>query len=113
MNRLAIPTFALALTGTLALAACSDTAVHTAADDRAVVPDTTAAAEPVITDDTPHLQNDALDRADRDDVRTMGDVNDPYNQDRVLDGDRNADPLEDAAEEVEQELEEVDREIRN
>ena len=113
MNRLSIPTLAIALTGTLALAACADNSVETAAENQPL-PDTTAAADPSITDDTPRLQDDALDRADRDDVRTMGNVNEPYYEDRVEHEAAQIDQrMERAADEVEQEIEEAEREIRD
>lgn len=112
MNRLSIPTLALALTGTLALAACADNSVETAADNQPL-PDTTAAADPSVTDETPRLQDDALDRADRD-VRTMGDVDDPYYEDRIeLEAERIDERMDRAADEVEQEIEEAEREIRD
>lgn len=111
MNRLSIPTLAIALTGTLALAACADNSVETAADDQPL-PATTAAADPSINDDT-RMQDDTYDRADRDDTRTMGNVNDPYADPLEQDAERIGDRMEDAAEEVEQEIEEADRELRD
>ncbi|MCE7033030.1 hypothetical protein LY625_10465 [Lysobacter sp. GX 14042] len=116
MTRFNTPALALALAGTLALAACGEAGVHTA-DDRVDTPATTAAAEPILDENTPRLQDDALDRSDRD-VRTMGDVNDPYRaDDRVRDGavDREYmenDPLEDTGEEIEQEINEADRDLQ-
>ena len=112
MNRLSIPTLAIALTGTLALAACADNSVETAADGQPL-PATTAAADPSINDDAQRMQEDALDRANRDDTRTMGNVNDPYADPLERDAERIGDRMEDAAEEVEQEIEEADRELRD
>lgn len=111
MNRLSIPTLAIALTGTLALAACADNSVETAADEQPL-PATTAAADPSINDDS-RMQDDAYDRAGRDDTRTMGNVNDPYADPLEQDAERIGDRMEDAAEEVEQEIEEADRELRD
>lgn len=113
MNRLSIPILAVALTGTLALAACADSSVDTAAEDQPL-PATTAATDPAMADDTSRLQDDTLDTTDRDATRTMGNVNDPYYDDRVeQEADQIGDRMENAAEEVEQEIEEADRELRD
>lgn len=108
-------TLALGLAGTLALAACNNDGVQTA-DNSVDTPATTAAADPALSDDTAGMQDHPMDRSDRD-VSTMGDVNDPYAteppvRDGTLDdGQMENDPLEEAGEEIEQEVNEAEREL--
>lgn len=116
MIRSNVTTLALALAGTLALAACNNDGVHTA-DNSVDTPATTAAADPILADDTQAgMQDDAMDANERD-VRTMGDANDPYSTDQPVrdgtldDGRMEADPLENAGEEIEEEINEAERDL--